>query len=52
MLVDAIPPIRHGVGRPRRRSLKLKGDKAYDSEQIRREFRRGHKAPSEQEEKT
>jgi hypothetical protein len=40
MLVDAIPPIRHGIGRPRRRPLKLRGDKAYDSEQIRRELRR------------
>lgn len=39
-LVDAIPPIRHGVGRPRRRPLKLKGDKAYDSEPLRRELRR------------
>jgi len=40
MLVDSIPPIRHGVGRPRRRPLKLRGDKAYDSEKIRRELRR------------
>jgi hypothetical protein len=44
ILVDSIPPIRHGMGRPRRRPLKLKGDKAYDSEQIRRELgRRGIK---------
>ena len=39
-LVDAIPPVRHGVGRPRRRPLKLRGDTAYDSERIRRELRR------------
>jgi hypothetical protein len=39
-LVDAMPPVRHGLGRPRRRPSKLEGDKAYDFEDTRRRPRR------------
>lgn len=37
-VVDAIPPLRLGVGRPRKRPLRLKGDKGYDSENLRKEL--------------
>lgn len=37
--VDAIPPIRHGVGRPRRRPKKLHADKGYDYPAKRRALR-------------
>jgi transposase len=30
-VVDAVPPIRQPVGRPRRRPTKLHGDKGYDN---------------------
>ena len=35
-LVDAIPPVRGHVGRPRRRPVKLHADKAYDAAHGRR----------------
>lgn len=35
-LVDAIPPVRGRVGRPRRRPTKLHADKAYDAAHVRR----------------
>jgi len=44
-LVDAIPPLRLCVGRPRKRPLRLKGDKGYDSERLRKELRRRHVKP-------
>lgn len=37
--VDAIPPIRHGRGRPRRRPEKLHADKGYDFKHLRRALR-------------
>ncbi len=39
-LLDGIPPIRGRRGRPRRRPKRLYGDRAYDSEAIRKELRR------------
>jgi len=39
-LLDAIPPVRGRVGRPRRRPRRLYGDRAYHSRQGRRELRR------------
>jgi transposase len=39
-LVDAIPPVRGRPGRPRRRSERVQGDRAYDSEPGRDELRR------------
>jgi transposase len=39
-LVDAIPPVRGRRGRPRRRPRRVQGDRAYDSEEARRELRR------------
>jgi transposase len=38
-LVDAIPPVRGKVGRPRRRPDRVQGDRAYDSEPHRQELR-------------
>jgi transposase len=38
-LVEAIPPIRGQVGRPRRRPDQVQGDRAYDSEPHRRALR-------------
>jgi transposase len=35
-LIDAVPPIRHGVGRPQRRPAKLHADKGYDFPHCRR----------------
>jgi transposase len=39
-LIDAVPPIRHGAGRPRRRPAKLHTDKGCDFRQCRRALRR------------
>ena len=39
-LVDAVPPIRRPLGRPRKRPSALVADKAYDSQKIRTELRR------------
>lgn len=39
-LVDAVPSVRGGRGRPRRRPRRVQGDRAYDSEPHRRELRR------------
>jgi transposase len=41
-LVDAIPPLRLGVGRPRKRPSRLKGDKGNGSEELRKEIRKRH----------
>jgi transposase len=38
--LDAVPPVRHGRGRPRRRPAKLHADKAYDHSRCRAECRR------------
>jgi len=39
-LVDAIPAVKGKVGRPRKRPKRAQGDRAYDSEEHRRELRR------------
>jgi transposase len=39
-LLEAIPPVRGKVGRPRRRPARLQGDRGYDSEPLRRLLRR------------
>jgi DDE family transposase len=39
-LIDAVPPIRHGVGRPQRRPAKLHADKGYDFPHCRWTLRR------------
>jgi transposase len=39
-LVDAIPPVRGKVGRPRRRPDTVQGDRGYDSEPHRQQLRR------------
>jgi transposase len=39
-LIDAIPPVRGRVGRPRRRPTKLHADKGYDFRRARRALRR------------
>ena len=39
-LIDAVPPIRHGIGRPCRRPAKLHADKGYDFPHCRRALRR------------
>jgi transposase len=39
-LIDAVPPIRHGIGRPQRRPAKLHADKGYDFPHCRRALRR------------
>lgn len=39
-LIDAVPPIRQGRGRPRRRPSKLHADKAYDAPRCRQALRR------------
>ena len=41
-LVDAIPPVRGGRGRPRRRPRELYGDRACHSREGRSELRRRH----------
>jgi len=38
-LVDAIPPIRGEVGRPRQKPLRVQGDRGYDAESNRRQLR-------------
>lgn len=38
--LDAVPPVRHGPGRPRRRPDKLHADKAYDQRRCCAECRR------------
>lgn len=38
-LVDAIPPVRGRCGRPRRKPLRVQGDRGYDAESNRRELR-------------
>ncbi|ALN74903.1 hypothetical protein M673_19440 (plasmid) [Aureimonas sp. AU20] len=37
--LDAVPSVRNGRGRPRRRPIKLHADKAYDHKRSRRECR-------------
>lgn len=44
-LVDAIEPVKGGVGRPRRRPSRVCADKAYDSRRHRRELRLRHIEP-------
>jgi len=44
-LVDAVPPVRGKVGRPRRRPKSLYADRAYDSEPHRDELRQRHIRP-------
>ena len=44
-LVDAVPPVRGKVGRPRRRPDSIYGDRAYDSDPHRAELRRRHIRP-------
>lgn len=39
-LVEAVPPVAGGVGRPRRRPGRLYGDRGYDSQRHREELRR------------
>ena len=43
--LDAIPPVRHGRGRPRRRPCRLYNDKAYDHRRCRKECRQRAIAP-------
>ena len=38
-LLDAIPPVRGKVGRPRQRPERVQGDRAYDSDPHRRQVR-------------
>jgi transposase len=40
ILIDAVPPVRQGRGRPCRRPAKLQADKGYDFPQCRRALRR------------
>lgn len=47
-LVDALPPIRGGIGRPRQRPEKLLADRAYDSEPHRKALRAWHRAGERQ----
>jgi transposase len=44
-LIDQVPPIAGGVGRPRRRPDRLQGDRGYDDEHDRQELRRRHIEP-------
>lgn len=44
-LVDAVPPVRHGRGRPKRRPQKLHADKGYDYPACRAALRRRHITP-------
>lgn len=39
-MVDAIPPVRQTVGRPRKRPAKLHADKGYDYERCRKALRK------------
>lgn len=43
--LDAVPGVRHGRGRPRRRPRKLHADKAYDHRRCRKECRARSIAP-------
>ena len=43
--LDAVPGVRHGRGRPRKRPKKLHADKAYDHRRCRRECRARGIAP-------
>ena len=43
--LDAVPGVRHGQGRPRRRPKKLHADKAYDHRRCRKECRARSIAP-------
>jgi IS5 family transposase len=43
--LDAVPGVRHGRGRPRRRPKKLHADKAYDHRRCRKECRARSLAP-------
>jgi transposase len=43
--LDAVPGVRHGRGRPRRRPKKLHADKAYDHRRCRKECRARSIAP-------
>lgn len=43
--LDAVPGVRHGRGRPRKRPEKLHADKAYDDRRCRRECRARSIAP-------
>ena len=43
--LDAVPPVRRGRGRPRRRPDKLHGDKGYDHRSCRADCRRRGIAP-------
>ena len=44
-LADAVPPVRGGRGRPRRRPRRLLADRGYDSDPHRRELRKRHITP-------
>jgi len=44
-LIDAIPPVRGKVGRPRRRPRRVQGDRGYRSRPHQREIRRRHIEP-------
>ena len=44
-LIDAVPPIRHCAGRPRKRPAKLHGDKGYDYRRCRRACRKRRVVP-------
>jgi transposase len=39
-MIDAVPPIRHGIGRPQRRPAKLQADKGYHFPHCRKRLRR------------
>jgi len=39
-VIDGVPPVRHGVGRPQQRPAKLHADKGYDFPHCRRALRR------------
>lgn len=39
-LLEAIPPVKGRTGRPRRKPLRVQGDRAYDSQPHRRQLRR------------
>ena len=45
MTLDAVPDVRHGRGRPRKRPKKLHADKAYDHRRCRKECRARSIAP-------
>jgi IS5 family transposase len=45
-VLDAVPPIRQGAGRPRKRPAKLHADKGYDFPRCRRACRKRRIVPS------